>query len=339
MMKTESAKSIWVVDWFKWFMSIREGVLILVIAGMFVIMSFASEFFLLPQTMLNLLMSFTVEGIIAIGMVVLLISGGMDLSAGANMALSGVVSAMCYVAGYPLVVAVLFGLVCGLVVGLINGVLVSFVGLNPFICTLGMQMTLSGFMMMLTRGKAVQVGGNFSVIGAGKMFGIQYPVYILLALVVLFDILLRKSRFFRRSYYVGGNENAAKLNGINVRAVKIVNYSLTGVLSALTGIIFASRLTTASITVGGDTALRVLTACIIGGASLNGGEGTVFGAFLGIVFMQLLSSSFNIMNVNTFIKTFVTGLILIAAIMVDVLNERRKSAKYTIAAQKKVEAE
>jgi ribose transport system permease protein len=177
------------------------------------------------------------------------------------------------------------------------------------------------------------------VIGAGRMFGIQYPVYILLILVILFDILLRKSRFFRRSYYVGGNENAAKLNGINVRAVKVVNYSLTGVLSALTGIIFASRLTTASITVGGDTALRVLTACIIGGASLNGGEGTVFGAFLGIVFMQLLSSSFNIMNVNTFIKTFVTGLILIAAIMVDVLNEKRKSAKYIIAAQKKIEAE
>ena len=327
------------VEWLKWFLSMREGVLVIVITGTFITMSFLSEFFLLPQTMLNLLMSFTVEGIIAIGMVILLVSGGMDLSAGANMALSGVVAAMFYVAGYPLAAAVFFGLLCGLVVGLINGVLVSFVGLNPFICTLGMQMTLTGLMMMITRGKAVQVSGNFSIIGAGRLWGIQYPVYILMTLVIIFDVLLRKSRAFRKSYYVGGNENAAKLNGINVRTVKVFNYVLTGILSALTGIIFASRLTTASITVGGDTALRVLTACIIGGASLNGGEGTVFGAFLGVVFMQLLSSSLNIMNVNTFIKTFVTGLILIAAITVDVLNERRKSKKYTIAAQKKIEEE
>jgi ribose transport system permease protein len=192
-------------------------------------------------------------------------------------------------------------------------------------------------MMMLTKGRAVQVTGNFSIIGMGTLFGIQYPVYILAVLVVVFDLLLRKSRVFRRSYYVGGNENAAKLNGINVTGVKVINYALTGVLSALTGIIFASRLTTASITVGGDTALRVLTACIIGGASLNGGEGTIFGAFLGVLFMQLLSSSFNIMNVNTFVKTFVTGLILIGAIAVDVLNERRKNSKLISAAQKKIE--
>jgi ribose transport system permease protein len=136
---------------------------------------------------------------------------------------------------------------------------------------------------------------------------------------------------------VGGNESASKLNGINVKAVKLVNYAITGILSGLTGILLASRFNTASITVGGDTALRVITACIIGGASLSGGEGTVIGATLGVVFIQLLSASFDIMDVNTFVKTLVTGLILIGAITIDVLNERRKASKSIEEAQKIIE--
>ena len=213
------------------------------------------------------------------------------------------------------------------------------VGLNPFITTLGTQMTFSGLMMMITRGKAVLLPEAFQVIGKGDIFGIQYPVYILIVLVIVFDILLRKSRALRSSYYVGGNENAARLNGINVKKVKILNYMLAGLLAGLTGIVLAARLTTASVTVGGDTALRVITACIIGGASLNGGEGTVFGAFLGVVFIQLLSTSLQMQNVDVHVKTFVTGLILILAITIDVLNERRKAAKVTALAEKRLQEE
>jgi len=322
---------------FKHFLAMREGVLILVIILVFVLMSFVSPYFLTSQTMLNLLISFTIEGIIAVGMVLVLISGGMDLSAGANMGLCGVIAAMCYVNGLPLGTAVLIGLACGLGIGIANGFLISYVGLNPFICTLGMQMSLDGLMKIISVGRAVPVSGAFAILGAGKLLGVQLPVWILLGIAVFIEILLRKSRVFRQSYYVGGNENAARLNGINVRKIKLSNYAITGLLAGLTGILLASRFETASITVGGDTALKVLTACIIGGASLSGGEGSVSGAILGVVFIQLLSSSFNIMDVNTFIKTFITGLILVAAITIDVLNEKRKNTRIIAENQKNIE--
>ena len=225
--------------------SMRESILVVVIVVMFAIMALTSEHFLKSQTMLNILMSLTVEGIIAIGMVILLVSGGMDLSAGANMAFTGVLTGIVYVSGTPLVLAIVIGLIAGLAIGLFNGFLVAVVGLNPFITTLGTQMTFSGLMMMITRGKAVLLPEAFQVIGKGDIFGIQYPVYILIVLVIVFDILLRKSRALRSSYYVGGNENAARLNGINVKKVKILNYMLAGLLAGLTGIVLAARLTTA----------------------------------------------------------------------------------------------
>jgi len=309
--------------------SFRESILLIVIAVVFLIMALTSEFFLTQQTMLNLLMSLTVEGIIAIGMVILLVSGGLDLSAGANMAFTGVFTGLLLESGVPLIPAICMGLLAGLGIGLFNGFLIAIIGLNPLITTLGTQMTFSGLMMMITKGKAVLMPVEFQAIGKGTLLGVQYPVWILIVLVVVFDLLLRRSRVFRTSYYIGSNENAAKFNGINVKKVKLINYVLAGLFAGLTGIVLAARLTTASVTVGGDTALRTITACIIGGATLNGGEGTILGGFLGVVFIQIISSSLNMMSVDVYLKTFVTGLILIAAITLDVLNEKRKTAKAT----------
>ena len=314
--------------------SMREMIMVIVIAGLFIIMSFGNQYFLTSQTMLNVLMSFTVEGVIAIGMVILLVSGGLDLSVGANMGFTGIVTGLLVVGGVPMVLAIVIGLSVGLGVGLANGFLIAKIGLNPLITTLGTGMTFTGLMMMLTKGKSIIIPKSFSVIGTGSLFGIQYPVYILIALVIIFEILLRKTRLFRASYYVGGNESAARLNGINVPFIKLFNYGLTGLLAGLTGIVLSARLTTASVSVGGNTALEVITACIIGGASLSGGEGSVLGAFLGVAFIQLLSTSLDLSGVDVYTKTFVTGLILIAAITIDVFNEKRKAKKIVTSAQK-----
>ena len=319
----------------------REFILFVVIAFIFVLMSATNEGFFTKQSMLNLLMSFTQGGIIAIGMMILLVSGGMDLSAGYNMAFTGVVTATLYtVVGIPLVPAIAIGLIAGISIGAFNGFMVAIVGLNPFITTLGTSMTFQGLMMMLTRGKSVLVDKPFQVMGQGSLFEIQYPVYILIIFVIVFELLLRRSRPFRTSYYVGGNENAAKLNGINVKKVKLLNYVLTGGLAGLSGILLAARLSTASVGVGSDTALEVITACIIGGASLSGGEGSVLGAFLGVVFIQIVQQSLNMMDLGDlgpYIKIFATGLILLVAITVDVLNERRKAAKITALNEKRID--
>ena len=329
------------VSFLRKLISQREFILLVVIAFIFIVMSATNYGFFTKQSMLNLLMSFTQNGIIAIGMIILLVSGGMDLSAGYNMAFTGVVTAILYtVVGIPLFPAIILGLVAGLSIGAFNGFMVAIVGLNPFITTLGTSMTFHGLMMMLTRGKSVLVDKPFQVIGQGTLFEIQYPVYILIVLVIIFELLLRRSRPFRTSYYVGGNESAAKLNGINVKKVKIMNYIMTGGLAGLSGILLAARLSTASVGVGGDTALEVITACIIGGASLSGGEGSVLGAFLGVVFIQIVQQSLNMMDLGDlgpYIKIFATGLILLVAITVDVLNERRKAAKITALNEKRIE--
>jgi len=157
------------------------------------------------------------------------------------------------------------------------------------------------------------------------VFGVQYPIYIMLILVLVGDLLMRNARFFRQSYYIGGNEKAAQLSGINVDRVKIANYCLVALLAGIAGLLITARFGSASVTVGPGIELRVITAAIIGGASLKGGEGSVLGAFLGALFMALLANSLNLMGVDVFWQNLVTGLILIVAVVVDVLSEKRKN--------------
>jgi ribose transport system permease protein len=226
----------------------------------------------------------------------------------------------------PAPLGVLVGLIAALLVGLVNGVLVSKLMINPFIATLGMQITVRGLTLVLASGKAVlNLPDSFTVIGQGRLFGIQYPIYIMLVLVVIFDILMRNSRFFRQMYYIGGNEKAARLSGINVDGVKIFNYCLVALLAGVAGIMITGRFGSSSLTVGSGVELRVITATIIGGASLSGGEGSVFGAFLGALFMGVLANALNLLGVDVYWQSFVTGLILIIAVVFDVINERRKS--------------
>jgi ribose transport system permease protein len=308
-------------------MSMRESTLFIVIVVSFIVMSFASPFFLSPQNLESMFLGLSVEGIIAIGMVVLLVSGGLDLSVGSNLAFTGVVVGLCLTNGIPLIASIVIALVAAFGCGYLNGILIARMNLNPFITTLGMQMFLKGAMLLLANGKSILgLPDQFNAIGQGRLLGIQYPVFILIILIIVFEITLRRSRILRTSYYVGGNENAARLSGIKVNRVKVGIYSLTGIMAGLAGIIITARFGSSSVTVGPGVELRVLAACIIGGASLSGGEGTVLGAFLGAFFMQLLSTSLNLLDVNVYVQTLVTGAILILAIMLDQLNEKRKTA-------------
>ena len=278
-----------------------------------------------------MLMGLTVEGLVVIGMVILLISGGLDLSVGSIMAFTGVATGMIIKAGVPIVVGIGLGLILAILIGAISGTLIAKAGINPFITTLGMMMAVKGLMLIVSRGKAIlNMPDGFKNIGQGSIGIIQYPIIILLFFVILMDLLLRNTRFMRQSYYVGINENSAKLNGINVSRVKIFNYSLTAFFAGLAGILITARFGSASVTLGENTALNVITAAIIGGASLNGGEGSVLGAVLGVVFMQILSTSLNLLDVNIYWQNFVTGIILILAILVDSINEKRKAGKKAI---------
>jgi ribose transport system permease protein len=300
--------------------------LVLVLAGVF--MSAMSPVFFTRANAEAMLLALSVDAIIAVGMVVLLISGGLDLSIGSTLGLTGVVTGLLLNSGIPAWLAILLGLGTAILVGIANGLLVAKLKINPFITTLGMQMMIRGLLLVLAKGKAVlNLPESFTVIGQGRLFGIQYPIYIMLVLVITGEILVRNSRFFRQSYYTGGNEKSARLSGINVDLVKIFNYCLVATLAGVAGLLITARFGSSSVTVGGGLELRVITATIIGGASLNGGEGSVLGAFLGAAFMAVLANSLNLLGVDVYWQNLITGLILIVAVIIDVLNEKRKTQK------------
>lgn len=308
--------------------SLREFILLLVIIIFAIIMSFATPVFFTWLNLEAILMALSVEATISVGMVVLLIAGGLDLSVGSTLALVGVVSSLVLVEGVGAVPAIIIGLLAGLGVGLLNGLLIAKMKINPFITTLGTMITIRGLLLILARGRAVlNLPESFTVIGQGRLFGIQYPIYVLLFLVIVGDLLMRNSRFFRQSYYIGGNEDSARLSGINVDMVKIFDYGLVAVLAGVAGLLLTARFGSASVTVGSGIELRVITACIIGGASLNGGEGSVLGAFLGALFMGMLANALNLLGVDVYYQNFITGLILILAVVFDVMNERRKLSR------------
>jgi ribose transport system permease protein len=288
-------------------------------------MTYVVPQFLGRQNMSAILLSLSDQSIIAIGMTILLISGGFDLSVGSTVALSGAVTAIWLTNGVPVPIAVSFGLGLGVLIGLINGLIIAEIGINPFITTLGMMSLARGLLMVVTDGQNISgLPKSFTVLGQGSIWGIQYPIIISLLLVIIGDFLLRKSRFFRQNYYIGGNEKAAILSGINVKRIKIFNYMLTGFLAALAGIIITARLGSASTTAGKGLELRVISAVIIGGASLRGGVGTVAGAFLGALLMSVIISSINLLGIALNWIDFAMGATLLLAVMADTLSRKRK---------------
>ena len=228
-------------------------------------------------------------------------------------------------AGIPVFLSILVGLLAASGVGLVNGLLIAKLEINPFITTLGMMITVRGLLLVLARGRAVlNLPEAFTIIGQGRLFGVQYPIYVVICLVFIADVLMRNSRFFRQNYYIGGNEQAARLSGINVDFIKIFGYCLTAVLAGISGLLITACFGSSSVTVGSGMELRVITATIIGGASLKGGVGSVSGGFLGALFMGVLANSLNLLGVDVYWQNLVTGLILIMAVVFDVIGEKRK---------------
>ena len=313
------------VDLLRRLTNFREFTILAIIVVGCIAMSFLSPTFMTPGNWSALLLQVSVEVIVAIGMTILLVSGGFDLSVGSTFAISGAVTAMALVSGVPTILAIAMGLLLGTVIGFINGFIIARIGINPFVTTLAMMSIVRGMLLVVTRGGNISgLPADFRFIGEGHLVGVQNPILIGLFLVFVGDILLRKSGFFRQNYYLGGNERAAVLSGIRVDRLKIFNYALTGFLAALAGIIMTARLRSASVTAGTGLELKVITAVIIGGASLSGGEGTVFGSFLGALLMGIIVGSLTLLGVDVYWNSLVIGATLLVAVLIDKLGRRRR---------------
>ncbi len=220
--------------------------------------------------------------------------------------------------GLPIPVSMVIGILASVAAGFMNGVMVAKVGVNALIATLAMMGILRGFAILIAGAGITGFSESFTNLGQVVFLGLQMPVYYLFILIAIGAVLLAKTRFFRQMYFIGGNQKAAALSGINVDRCLIINFVVMGILCGITGIILTARLGAAIGTIGAGVELRVVTAVVIGGGSLAGGKGNVLGAFMGALFMGLINNIMIIAGVNVYYQSIVIGMVLLGAVSLDV---------------------
>ncbi len=309
---------------------IREATIFATIIAFSVIISLFAPHFFSVDNFRTTAIGMSSDGIIAIAMTVALVSGGFDLSVGSIMGASSVIAGGLYLAGVNIWIGCLVSIGVCLLLGLFNGVLIGKVGINGFIVTLGMMQMARGIAYVVTTGSPQSlssVPASFDFLGKGTVIGIPFIVLVFIVLAVIGDLLMRNSSPFRKVFYVGSNKSAASLSGVNVSKVKIGVYLLTALLSSIAGILTLSRFGVATPTAGQGTEMRVISAAVIGGASLNGGEGTILGAVLGIILLNIINNALVLLKVSVYWQQLISGLILIAAVTIDHISHMQKTAR------------
>ena len=257
-------------------------------------------------------------GILACGMMVLMISGMFDLSIGGILAFSGIMAGLAAKSlGLPPLLAFLTGCGWGLLLGVINGTLVTRFKINALIATLATLSIYRGGLQLVSGAGVTNIGNGYKIFGQTRILGIYSPFWFMAVIVILFAFLVGRTRYFRQAYYIGGNPRAAKLSGINVDRTVFSFFAIMGLLAGLAGALLASRLNTAVVLAGQGVELKVITAVVLGGASLSGGVGTITGAFLGVLFMALLQNAMIIAGINPFWQLIVVGLVLLVSVGLD----------------------
>lgn len=301
----------------------REAMLVLLIVLIGITLHLITGRFFTTPNLNAISLGFATSAVMIFGMTAALVSGGFDLSVGSVFAMGAVTVAVALRAELPIPIAMLLGVGAGTAAGLINGLLITKVGINPFITTLGMLGIARGVSLAVTEGSTLAgLPSEFYVFGQGKTLDIPNLILIALFIIVVGDILMRRASFFRQIYYVGGNEEAARLSGINVDRVKIVVFVLSGTLAALAGVLSASRFTVADPGTGVGEELRIIAACIIGGCSLRGGRGTVIGGLFGLIFVGFINNGMILLRVPVYWQQLSMGVVLLLAVGFDTVSQR-----------------
>lgn len=293
-----------------------------------VVLTILSPYFLTLDNLFAIGLQMSVIAIMAIGQMMVIISAGIDLSVGSILALSGVVTTSFMAAGYPMAVAIPAGMAVGLLCGTVNGLLISKGRIPPFITTLGMMGIARGVALIVSGGIGIQlidVPAVFAWLGGGRVLGIV-PVQVLITVVlaVLGFMLLRYTRLGRYTYAIGSNVEAVRLSGVSVSRYITWIYAISGLLCGLAGVILSSRLRSGQPTAGTGWELDVIAACVIGGASLSGGEGTILGALIGALIMGVLRNGCNLLDISAFWQQVAIGAVIVIAVFIDQYRHRRE---------------
>jgi len=289
-----------------------------------VVMSFANADFLSVANLLNIVRQVSINGVIAVGMTYVILSGGIDLSVGSILALSGTLTAGLLLAGMSPVLAVAAGLASGVAVGVLNGVLVAYMGMPSIIVTLATMGIARGLALLYTGGYPIDgLPDGFGLLGRGKLLGVPYPVWLMLVVFALAWVLLARTPFGRYVHAIGGNEDATRLSGVRVKRNKLMVYAISGLTAAIAGLVLASRLMSGQPSAGVSFELDAIAAEVIGGTPITGGRGSVIGTLIGALTLGVLNNGLNMMGISPYLQIVIRGVIILFAIYVGRERIRR----------------
>lgn len=293
--------------------------LILLVIGLGIILSFSTEAFFSTDNLLNVSRQVSINGILAISMTFVVLTGGIDLSVGSMVAFSGIMSAgLLRNLGLPIPVVIICSLLIGTILGMINGYFIAYWKAAPFVVTLAMMTICRGLTFVYSDGKPISpLPESFLQIGKGDVLGFPTPALILIVVFMIAFITLKYFRIGRYIYAVGGNENSAVVSGISVRKVKLIVYGISGCLCGLAAIILTARVSAGLPQAGQGYELDAIAATVIGGTSLSGGRGKLWGTLLGALLLGIVSNGLDLLNVSSFYQQIVKGIIILGAILVD----------------------
>ena len=298
---------------------LQYGVYIAFVIIVLVLGMMSKNFFTISN-LLNVLRQVSFNGILALGMTFVIITGGIDLSVGSTVAMAGLIALSLSIEEkhIPLVVALAAGLGVGLLIGFINGVLIAKAKLAPFIVTLSTMTIVRGLALVYCNGRPItRPSDGYSFIGQGYLFGISIPIYVYVVLIIICVILLHFNIFGRHVLAVGGNEDAARASGLKTDRIKIEVYMLSGLFSAVVGIVLSSRANAASPISGEGYELNAIAASVIGGVSMTGGIGAIYGTVIGAMIIGVLSNGLDLLNVSSYYQQIIKGLIILVAVLMD----------------------
>ncbi|WP_206999297.1 L-arabinose ABC transporter permease AraH [Trinickia mobilis] len=307
----------------KWWQQITEYSLILIFVAMFITMSLTVDHFFSIENMLGLALSISQIGMVACTMMFCLASRDFDLSVGSTVAFAGVLCAMVLNATNNTFIAILAAVAAGSVIGFVNGAVIAYLRINALITTLATMEIVRGLGFIASHGQAVGVSSDtFIALGGLTFFGVSLPIWVTLMCFIVFGVLLNKTVYGRNTLAIGGNPEASRLAGINVERTRVFIFLIQGAVTALAGVILASRITSGQPNAAEGFELNVISACVLGGVSLLGGRATISGVVIGVLIMGTVENVMNLMNIDAFYQYLVRGAILLAAVLLDQLKNR-----------------
>jgi inositol transport system permease protein len=323
---------------------IRKYAIVLILLGMFLVMTILSDAFLAPRNLFNVVRQISVMGLIAIGVTMVIITAGIDLSSGSILALAAVVAASLAQrtdwagAKYPgldlpVIVPIVAALSIGAICGAVNGTLIARFAIPPFIATLGMMTVARGVAFIYSERPVSSLNDAYNFLGQGELLkiipiegqpplGIPVPVIILAVVAVVSHIMLNNTRFGRHIYAIGGNEQAARISGLNVGRIKVGVYLIAGLLAGLAGLVLSSRISSGQPGLGVGYELDAIAAAVIGGTSLSGGIGTIWGTIVGALIIGVLNNGLDLLNFSAYAQTIIKGSIIVIAVIIDTRKNR-----------------